>query len=146
MTQLNVIVGGILVAIGVGGYVASNYASPTALIPAAIGMVIGLIGVLARNPRRRKHLMHAAMGLALVGIFGTFSGLVQGLGAIASNSLNTLGLAPLSKALTATVLIGYLAMGVRSFVQARRADERRDGAERRLGADDRRTGDDRRFQ
>ena len=35
MSQLSFVVGGILIVIGVGGYVASHYVSPTALIPAA---------------------------------------------------------------------------------------------------------------
>jgi len=64
MAKLSLIVGAILVVIGVSGYVASSYVSPTALIPAAIGVVIGLLGLLARNEQWRRHAMHAAMGMA----------------------------------------------------------------------------------
>jgi len=144
MAKLSLTVGVILVVIGVGGYVASSYASATALIPAAIGVLIGLLGLMARNDQWRRHAMHAAMGIALVGIFGTFAGLVTVLAAIAGNTLGAAGLAPMSKALTATVLIGYLAMGVRSFVHARGA-ERRIRGDRRAGPNDRRSGEDRRF-
>jgi len=144
MARLSLVVGVILIVIGLGGYVASGYASVTALIPAAIGALIALLGVLARQDHLRKHAMHAAMGLALIGIVGTVTGLVAVLAAIASNSVGDVGLAPMSKALTATVLIGYLALGVRSFVHAR-GQERRRGDDRRNGPDDRRSGDDRRF-
>ena len=144
MAKLSLTVGVILILIGVGGYVASGYASPTALIPAAMGVVIGLLAQLAQNEQWRRHAMHAAMGVALIGIFATVTGLITVLGAIASNSVGAIGLAPMSKALTATVLIGYLALGVRSFIHARGA-ERRLRADRRTGPDDRRNGEDRRF-
>ncbi len=144
MAKLSLIVGVVLILIGVGGYVASGYASPTALIPAAMGVVIGLLAQLAQNERMRRHAMHAAMGVALIGIFATVTGLITVLGAIASNSVGTVGLAPMSKALTATVLIGYLALGIRSFIHARGAERRLRG-DRRTGPDDRRSGEDRRF-
>ena len=144
MAKLSLTVSIILIVVGVGGYVASGYASPTALIPAAMGVVIGLLALLARNDRMRRHAMHAAMGVALLGIFATFTGLVTVLAAIASNTVGAVGLAPMSKALTATVLIGYLALGVRSFIHARGAERRLRG-DRRNGPDDRRSGEDRRY-
>ena len=119
MAKLSLTVGVILVVIGVGGYVASSYASATALIPAAIGVLIGLLGLMARNDQWRRHAMHAAMGIALVGILGSMGGVFSLAGALASGSAP--GLAALSRASMAIVLTLYLTMGVRSFVAARRA-------------------------
>ena len=69
-----------LIVLGIGGYVASGAASVTALIPAFIGSVFVVLGLLGRKESRRKHVMHAAMLLALLAIGGTFRGITGMLG------------------------------------------------------------------
>ena len=64
-----------LIILGIGGYLASGAASVTALIPAFIGAVFVLLGLLGRKETLRKHMMHATMLVALLAIGGTFRGL-----------------------------------------------------------------------
>jgi hypothetical protein len=118
MSQMSVVVGGLLVVLGVAGYVMTGMVSVTALIPAFFGVVIAACGVLARAETRRKTMMHAAMGVALLGILGSFSGLIAvSRGLMAGEPL---GAAAISRSLMAGMLIVYLVMGVRSFIAARR--------------------------
>ena len=119
MSSASVMFGLLLAAIGAAGYVLSAMVSPTALIPAAFGVVIAMLGLYGRDPARRRTAMHLAMGIALVGILGSMGGVLSLAGALASGSAP--GLAALSRASMAIVLTLYLTMGVRSFVAARRA-------------------------
>jgi hypothetical protein len=118
MSQMSVVVGGLLVVLGVACYVMTGMVSVTALIPAFFGVVIAACGVLGRAEARRKTMMHAAMGVALLGILGSFSGFI----AVARGLMagEPLGAAAISRSLMAGLLIAYLVMGVRSFIAARR--------------------------
>ena len=76
MIALSLTVGVLLVAVGIGGYVLSHMVSPTALIPAAFGVVILMLGLYGRAEVRRRTAMHLAMGIALVGILGSIGGVL----------------------------------------------------------------------
>lgn len=119
MAQLSVRVGIVLVVLGIVAYVVSGMVSVTALIPAAFGVVIASLGVAGRSESRRKMMMHVAMVVALVGLFGSVDGLLD-LPALVSGGGLERPSASIAKALMAGLLIVYLVMGVRSFVQARR--------------------------
>ena len=69
MANITVAFGAILILLGVGSFVLTGATKDqlTALIPAAFGLVLGLLGYLARKDRLRMHVMHAAVLLALVG-------------------------------------------------------------------------------
>lgn len=67
MARFTIIIGAILVVLGLGGYFGTGRASVTALIPAFAGGPILLAGVLALRDDLRKHAMHAAAALALLG-------------------------------------------------------------------------------
>jgi len=56
-----------LIVLGLGGYFGTGMSSPTALIPAAFGLVLAILGFLALKEHMRKHALHAASILALVG-------------------------------------------------------------------------------
>jgi hypothetical protein len=58
----------VMILIGVVGFFAGTTQSVTALIPAFFGVVFVILGALARNENIRKHVMHAAAGLALLGL------------------------------------------------------------------------------
>jgi hypothetical protein len=70
------LVGLLLAVIGIGSYVGTGRTSVTALIPAFFGAAFLLLAYVARNEPARKHAMHAALVVALVGIAGTASRLV----------------------------------------------------------------------
>jgi len=59
--------GALLVLLGVGFFAATGFEHVTALIPAVLGLVLGLLGTLARRDKLRMHMMHAAVLLGLVG-------------------------------------------------------------------------------
>lgn len=71
MTGLTFAVGGILTATGVVAYFASDASSMTALIPSALGVLILVAAVISRAPKARRHAIHAALAIALLGIAGT---------------------------------------------------------------------------
>ena len=120
MVGLSILIGFLLILLGVLGYVASNMVSPTALIPAAFGVVILMLGAYGREPTRRRTAMHLAMGVALVGVLGSLSGVLAVLSWLVGSASGPLSLAPIAKALMAVLLVVYLTAGIRSFVAARR--------------------------
>ncbi|HET9369220.1 MAG TPA: hypothetical protein VFO19_03205 [Vicinamibacterales bacterium] len=119
MASLSVVVGVALIALGLGGYVMTSMVSITALIPAIFGAVIAALGAWGRNPAARKIAMHAAMGIALVGILGSIRGLFALPGLLGGGTVARPA-AVYSQAAMAIILIVYLALGVRSFIAARR--------------------------
>lgn len=111
--------GVVLVVLGVGSYLGTDRVSATALIPAYVGAALVVLGLLALREPWRKHAMHAA---AVVGLLGCLGGLGRfavvalrgdpgGAGALASLALGLLSGA-------------FLALCVRSFIQARLARKR----------------------
>jgi len=117
MAKTSQLVGVILMVLGIGGYVASGMASPTALIPAFFGLVISGLGYYGRHEHTRKTAMHLAMGVALVGIIGSLMRVVP---ALLSGGIVEWRLALISQLVMAIVLIWYLISGIQSFRAARR--------------------------
>ena len=104
--------------VGVAGYFLTGGVSLTALIPAAFGLVIALSGVLARDERMRKHAMHAAVFVALLGFLGSLRGVLQ-IGEVFDGTAARPA-AVVSQTIMAVLTLGYIVIAVRSFVQARR--------------------------
>ena len=119
MSNLTVVLGAVLIALGVIGYVATDMVSPTALIPAVFGIVLLALGLYGRDASRRKIAMHLAMGIALVGIFGTMRGLLRLPTVLAGGDVERPA-AVVAQGTMALLLIVYLVLGIRSFVNARR--------------------------
>jgi hypothetical protein len=119
MVRLTSSVAVLLVIVGVGGYVLTGAASPTALIPAGLGAVLLLLAAWGRQEGARKHAMHGAMLIALVGIAGTVRGLMQ-LPTLLAGGEVARPAAVYAQSLTALVLVVLLVSGIRSFVAARR--------------------------
>ena len=120
MSSMSVWVGVLLIALGVAGYVMTSMVSVTALIPALFGVVLAGLGAWGRDAAKRKTAMHAAMGIAVLGILGSIRGLVALPGVLAGGPAARPA-AVYSQAAMAIVLIVYLVMGVRSFIAARRS-------------------------
>lgn len=118
MPTTAILCGIILTLIGVIGYVyavTNNNASLTALIPALFGNLLIILGVLARlKEGLRKHLMHAALLVALVGFIATAGRLISRLSELSSTP------AVLSQAAMAIVCLAFVVLGIRSFAAARR--------------------------
>ncbi|MGD9902369.1 MAG: hypothetical protein AB7U83_02780 [Vicinamibacterales bacterium] len=107
------VVGLILAVLGIVSYVGTGRTSVTALIPAFFGVVFLVLAWLARNEAARKHVMHAAMLVALVGIGGTGSRLI--------GATDFTRPATIAQVVTVLVFAWYLGQGIKSFRDARRA-------------------------
>jgi uncharacterized membrane protein len=106
----------VLILLGLAGYLLTGRTSVTALIPAFFGAVFVILALVARNEAARKHAMHAAVALALIGLLATLARVVPALAG--GNLTRPAVLAQLAM----TVLLGvYIALGVKSFKEARRA-------------------------
>lgn len=121
MAKVTIVFGILLILLGVFGFVATGSAHPTALIPAAVGLLLIVFGFLARSPEEKKRMlwMHIAVTLGLLGFLGTVKGLVdyfrmQITGAEVHNPPATE-----AKAAMAAMLLFYVILSVRSFVNAR---------------------------
>jgi hypothetical protein len=111
MTSLSLVTAIALVAIGVLSFVITGGASVTALIPAALGALIGAAALIAdRREAWRRHLMHGAMTVALLGVLGS----LRGFALLPS-------VAGIAQVATLVVCAIFLAAGVRSFIAARKA-------------------------
>lgn len=105
--------GALLILIGLGGYAASSGASATALIPAGIGALVVVFGVLARQEARRMHMMHGAVTLGLISFLATASSLLK----LAQGET---ALRYQSQAAVAVLSAVFVALCVKSFIDARR--------------------------
>lgn len=119
MPSITRYVGFALIAIGVIGYIATGGASLTALIPAMIGAILLVLAIAARSAEARKHAMHAAVAIALISMLGTLPRLVP---ALRGGEFQRP--AVIAQAAMVLVLLVYVAMGVKSFIDARRARAR----------------------
>jgi len=119
MPSFTVRVGVLLVIFGVASYVITGGASITALIPSVIGALLAICGLVAiRQERLRPHAMHVAALLALIGVAGTASALLQ-LPSLLAGSGVPRRPAVVARIGMAVILLVYLGFSVKSFVDAR---------------------------
>jgi hypothetical protein len=108
-------VGLLLIVLGLASYFLTGRTSITALIPAFFGAVFVILALVARNERARKHAMHAAVALALLGALASLGRVVP---AVVAGQLSRP--AVVAQLVMAGVLAVYVALGVKSFRDARR--------------------------
>lgn len=124
MTSLTRALGAALVVVGIIAFFATGSDSPTALIPAFLGVVLVVLGVLAGRENLHRHAIHAALVVALLGALGTLMNVAE-LPALLSGEQVERPAAVVASTVTFVLCVGYVALGVRSFIAARRD---RDGA------------------
>lgn len=105
-------IGLLLVLQGLGFYFGTATKSMTALIPTFFGVPILLLGCVALKDSLRKHAMHGAVALALLGLLAP-------IGRIASAGLK-FSAAGVSLVLMIVLCGGLLILGIKSFIDARR--------------------------
>jgi uncharacterized membrane protein len=123
MALPTVITGLLLILVGLVGYFGAEpnpqtgKVSPTALIPAAFGIVLVILGGLAFSDKLRKHAMHLAAVVGVLGIIGGFMPILRQIN-------NTGTFDPFKKSAVAGELMilicaVFVGLCVRSFVLAR---------------------------
>jgi hypothetical protein len=106
----------LLIVFGIATYVVTERTSITALIPAFFGAVLVICALIARNEALRKHAMHAAVA---VGLIGAIASLARGVPAALAGGASRP--AVISQLAMGVMLLIYVALGVQSFMAARRA-------------------------
>jgi len=111
----------VLIVLGIASYTMTGRSSVTALIPALFGAVFVICALVGRNEAARKHAMHAAVVVGLIGAVAALWRLVP----TVMRGEFTNPMASASQAIMAALLIVYVALGVQSFIAARKARARR---------------------
>ena len=106
----------ILIVLGVASYTLTGRTSITAMIPAFFGAALVICALVARKESARKHAMHAAVAL---GLLGAVAALARGVPAALSGGAGRP--AVLSQLAMGVLLLLYVALGVQSFIAARKA-------------------------
>jgi hypothetical protein len=115
--------GVLLTVLGIGLYAMSDadHKSPTALIPCGFGLALVLLGQLGQaSDQARKHTMHAA---AVIGLVGLVAGIVLTIIDLNKRGTETppLELAMYGKAAFGIICGVFLVLCVKSFIDARKA-------------------------
>jgi hypothetical protein len=111
-----------LILVGLVGYIGTETTSLTALIPAAFGFVLIALGIMARNEKLRKHAMHGAAVIGLLGFFGSASGIMQALAMLRGETVERPE-AAIARTVMALICLAFVALTVKSFAAARRAKQ-----------------------
>jgi len=125
MAWPTILCGTLLVAVGLVGYAQQDpnpetgQVSVTALIPAFVGGVLILCGALAFRDKLRKHVMHFAAIVGLLGAIGGFMPLQRQL-----KNTGTIDLtkpSAISGELMILICAVFVGLCVKSFIEARKA-------------------------
>lgn len=106
----------ILIVLGIASYVATGRTSLTALIPAIFGAIFVICALIARTESMRKHAMHVAVA---VGLIGALASLGRAIPAVMDGGATRP--AVMSQLVMAALLLVYVYLGVQSFIAARKA-------------------------
>ncbi|HEV2280481.1 MAG TPA: hypothetical protein VGS02_20035 [Acidobacteriaceae bacterium] len=125
MAKVTLVFAALLIALGLVGYLGSGSQFPTALIPLWWGVALAIFGFLAISPSesRRKLFMHVNVTIGLLGFIGALVEAIRGYGKPAPGGINTSGFlitAEQSKITMAVLMLIYVMLCVRSFINARR--------------------------
>ena len=123
MAKVTLVFAVLLIALGLGSYFGTGSQHPTALIPTWFGLALGLFGFLAMSPDagRRKLYMHINVTIGLLGFLGAAGRAIQSYGHARSEGLEPDRIALGAQIAMAVVLLIYVLLCVRSFIEARRA-------------------------
>lgn len=122
MAITTIFFGLLLILLGVFGYVGTGSHAPTALIPAYVGAVLAILGWFARtpNPKRRMMIMHIAVTIGLLGFLATIPGIYHWVQMMQGHPVLR-PVAEQDKAAMSLILLAYVLLCVRSFINARRS-------------------------
>ncbi len=121
MANVTIGLGIVLLALGLGSYFGSGRTSVTALIPAFFGLPLLALGCVALKENVRKHAMHVAVAISLLGCVGTVRGLAKLPRLLTGGEVERPTAVAIQSAMS--VLCGvFVLLCVWSFIKARRGD------------------------
>jgi nitrate/nitrite transporter NarK len=121
MPRIAILFGALLIILGLVGYFkpatlgdpGDQGTSPTALIPAVVGGILLLCGLIVLvAPHTRKHVMHLAAAIGLIGAIGGFMPLMR-------SKMDFSKASAVSGVFMIVLCIIFVVLCVRSFVRAR---------------------------
>jgi hypothetical protein len=118
MSCIGLLIGTLLLAQGLvfWGMAGFEGARATAAIPSAFGILLIVCSLMAKAmPNARKHIMHLAVLLALLGVVGGAMMFFKGLGAEERDMKKLL-----DQGIMAILCVVFIVLAVNSFIQARR--------------------------
>ena len=121
MATTTILFGVLMILLGVVGYFATGRQSLTALIPVLPGAVWVVLGALASIDRLRKHVMHAAAALSLLGFLGMIRAIFTLVRWQTGGQAPARPAATVSQSVLGLLFLVFLILCVRSFIAARRA-------------------------
>jgi hypothetical protein len=123
VAKVTIVFGVLLIVLGLVGFFGTGSIHPTALIPTWFGLALVLGGFLAISPSesRRKIFMHVNVTVGLLGFLGAVGSALHAYGHARSLGLDPDYKAMASQLTMAGLLLVYVNLCVRSFINARRA-------------------------
>ena len=115
MSKITIAVGAFLIVLGLIGYLGTGMVSWTALIPALFGLPLTILGVLALQEDWRKHAMHVAVIIGLVGFLGGAFSFMRPL--LSGGEMKPM--AATMQALMALTCAAFVGLCVKSFIDTR---------------------------
>lgn len=120
MAKLTIVFGILLMALAVIGFVSTGSTHPTALIPAGLGLLFILFGVMANASDSKKRMlwMHISVTIALLAFLGTIPADIDSL-RLSRGVEFPHPAAVLEKAAMSLLCLIYVLFCIRSFINAR---------------------------
>ena len=119
MAKLTITFGIVFILLGLISYFGISSESITALIPTFLGVPFLVLGWIGLSEKYRKHAIHGAAVLMLIGFAGTVSGLIKFFRMIGGETFERPS-AITVQAIMAVLCLIFLVLAVKSFIDARR--------------------------
>jgi uncharacterized membrane protein HdeD (DUF308 family) len=119
MPKLAIVLGIILIMLGLFAYFGLAAGSITALIPTFFGIPFLVLGIFGYRENLRKHMMHAAAALAVIGFLGTARGLYGFISMLGGTEVERSD-AVTVQALMSVLCLIFVILAVKSFIAARK--------------------------
>jgi hypothetical protein len=123
VAKVTIVFGVLLIVLGLVGFFGTGSVHHTALIPTWFGLALVVGGFLAISPSetRRKIFMHINVTVGLLGLLGAAGSALHNYGHSRSLGMDPDFKAMASQLTMAALLLTYVNLCIRSFIQARRS-------------------------
>lgn len=123
MAKVTIVFAVLLIVLGLVGFFGTGSIYYTALIPTWFGIALGVFGILAISPSesRRRLFMHINVTIGLLGLIGAAVEVGRSYAGAISKGLAPDPIALAAKLAMVALLLIYVILCVRSFIQVRRA-------------------------